>query len=252
MQNLYQSAKKVTKISSAMNRLQQFMDSRETVQIEAGGFETFEKELHRIITEVEREALASELSRYDIDMPVVEIGGVSYRRVVRCSQKYQGVAGSFSVTRSLYSNRQSGERAVNPMELQAGIIEGYWTPSAARQASYAVAHLTPHECEKLFGVFENMKPSKSSLDRLPRKLNGQWEKRRKEYDTALCAMSEIPDAAVKMAVSLDGVMIPMKDGKRKEKRVAAERAGKRTRGPAGNNVTGRRWRLADSRMLILV
>ena len=36
-----------------------------------------------------------------------------------------------------------------------------------------------------------------------------------------------------MAVSLDGVMVPMKAGQRKEKRAAAAAAGKPTRGPAG-------------------
>lgn len=234
MQKIYQTVSQVSPSSSAIAKLQHFLDNRCESEVENGGFDYFEKQLHQMITEVEREALADELSRYDIDMPVVEIEGEPYRRVCRSSKEYQGVAGTFSVERSLYSNRKAGERAVCPMELQAGIIERYWTPSAAKQASYAVAHLTPHECEKLFGVLENMTPSKSSLDRLPKKLGGQWERNRKANEAVLCKTSKVPDTAAIMAVSLDGVMVPMKDGKRKEKRAAAEIAGKRTRGPAGN------------------
>ncbi|ETW92306.1 MAG: hypothetical protein ETSY2_53795 [Candidatus Entotheonella gemina] len=60
-----------------------------------------------------------------------------------------------------------------PLELGAGIIEGYWTPLAAKQASWAVAHLTPQESEELFDMLGNMTPSKSTLDRLPKALNGQ-------------------------------------------------------------------------------
>ena len=43
----------------------------------------------------------------------------------------------------------------------------------------------------------------------------------------------VPDNAVTVAASLDGVMLPMKDGKRQEKRVQSIADGKRTRGPAG-------------------
>ena len=54
------------------------------------------------------------------------------------------------------------------MELQAGLVEGRWTPHAAKQAT--VSHLTPGEGEELFQMFGGLKPSKSSLDRLPKSL----------------------------------------------------------------------------------
>ena len=60
----------------------------------------------------------------------------------------------------------SAERAVVPMELRAGIVEGHWTPLAARQASRVVAQMTPSEGEALLRELGNMAPSKSSLDRL--------------------------------------------------------------------------------------
>lgn len=45
--------------------------------------------------------------------------------------------------RTLY--RAGCEQAVVPLELRAGIIGGHWTPLAAHQASFLVAHLTPRE-----------------------------------------------------------------------------------------------------------
>ena len=59
-----------------------------------------------------------------------------------------------------------------PLELRAGIIEGAWTPLAAKQATWVVAHLTPKEGEELFDLLGNMTPSKSTLDRLPKALSG--------------------------------------------------------------------------------
>jgi hypothetical protein len=235
MQKIQQRTEKVTINDSALSKLQDFIQQRKSMPLEVVGFEQFEKQLHQLVGELEKELAAEELSRYDIDMPVIEIEGVPYRRVNRCFKEYIGVAGKITVERSLYSDRRNADRAICPLEKQAGIIEGNWTPTAAKQAAFAVAHMSPHECEKLFRILDNMKPSKSSLDRLPKKLNYKWEEKREEYDVVLCEKQSIPDEASTMAVSLDGVMIAMKDGKRKEKRAAAEEEGKRTRGPAGNS-----------------
>ena len=72
-----------------------------------------------------------------------------------------------------------------------------------------------------------MTPSRSTLDRLPKELSERWERQRAEFEQSLRLTEEVPQEAVIVAVSLDGVMVPMKAGQRKEK------AGKPTRGPAG-------------------
>ena len=57
------------------------------------------------------------------------------------------------------------------LELRAGIIGGHWTPRAAHQASFLVAHMTPREGAETLRELGNMNPSKSSLDRLPKQLS---------------------------------------------------------------------------------
>ena len=52
------------------------------------------------------------------------------------------------------------------------------------------------------------------------------------------AQERVPAEAVSMAVSLDGVMVPMKNGGRQAKRAQAAEEGKYTRGPAGNKEVG--------------
>jgi len=52
----------------------------------------------------------------------------------------------------------SGGHALYPLQIQDGIVEGYWTPLAAKQGSWAVAHLTPKESEELFEMLGNMTP----------------------------------------------------------------------------------------------
>ena len=66
----------------------------------------------------------------------------------------------------------------------------------------------------MFRELGQMRPSKSSLDRLPKALGRQWEGQREAFEAALREGGEVPDEAVTVAVSLDGAMVPMKDAKR--------------------------------------
>ncbi|MDQ3566088.1 MAG: hypothetical protein M3436_19040 [Pseudomonadota bacterium] len=67
-----------------------------------------EHELHEYFVAAEREALAKELARLDVDLPAVTLEGELYRRVVRCQETYVSAAGPVQVMRSLY-RRGRGE-----------------------------------------------------------------------------------------------------------------------------------------------
>jgi hypothetical protein len=94
--------------------------------------------------------------------------------------------------------------------MQAGIVDGYWTPLAARQGVWVTAQLPPAEGEALFRELGNMAPSKSSLDRLSRELGEGWEAHRQGFEASLCEAITVPPGAVSVSASLDGVMVPMK------------------------------------------
>ena len=62
----------------------------------------------------------------------------------------------------------------------------------------------------------NMTPSKSSLDRLPKALSARWEAQRPQFEARVREETlEVADTACTVAVSLDGVMAPMKTGARR-------------------------------------
>jgi hypothetical protein len=60
--------------------------------------------------------------------------------VLREEKTYLTCAGSVKVERSLYRGPDGDN--ICPLELQAGIIEGSWTPSAARMGYYVTALLS--------------------------------------------------------------------------------------------------------------
>ncbi|AUX39936.1 uncharacterized protein SOCE26_013310 [Sorangium cellulosum] len=221
----------------ALDVLKTFIQEREG-KPPAGDFGAFERDLRSKMAEVERDLVAEELERLDVDAPVVLIDGVPHRRVLRCEETYLSAAGPVRVERTLYSTRRDGERAVSALELRAGIVEKYWTPLAAEQAVFMVAHMTPQESEALCAKLGHMQPSKSSLDRLPKQLGGEWEAQRESFEKTVRAGDIVPVEAVTVAVSLDGVLVPMRDGGREEKRARTSAEGRPASGPAGYQEVG--------------
>lgn len=199
-------------------------------------FEGFERELHAVFMDAECESIAEELERLDVNQPQLLIEGQKHHRVLRSSETYTSAAGPVKVWRTLY--RRGRDAAVVPLELRAGIVAGQFTPRAARQGLWAVAHLTPQEAEDWFREVGNMSPSKSSLDRLPKQCSMHWETQREDFEAQLREAMTVPEAAVTVAVSLDGVMTPMKDGARAAKREQGVAEGKHTQGPAGYQEVG--------------
>lgn len=200
-----------------------------------GDFEHFERDLHRRVMAWEAEVVGQQLARYDLDAPEIEIDGEIFRWKMKSEQEYCGQAGTFKVTRSLYVPRFGGGKAICPLELGAGIVGGSWTPLAARLMARAVASTTPNEAEQLFDELGGMKPSSSSLDRLPKRLSEEWEESRTDFEAEIRSQEQIPAEAVSVAVSLDGVQLPMKDGEREAKR---SKENKLPQGPAGYKEVG--------------
>ena len=65
-------------------------------------FERMERELRALFAEAEREVVGETLERLDVDLPIVEMEGRRYRRVLRSHATYTSAAGAVEVHRTLY------------------------------------------------------------------------------------------------------------------------------------------------------
>lgn len=196
-------------------------------------FEDFEQELHKLVMELECEMMSEELRRYDISVKEIRVEEKIYRRG-RCStETYLTAAGCVTVARHLYVDIDG--KSICPLEISSGMIAGYFTPRAARQGAFAMALLTPGESEAMFSEIGNMQPSRSSLDRLVKVLSPHWEERRAVWEGQLRQMETVPASAKVMAISVDGVMSPIRGADKKEK---AEQPGKHASGPTGYKEVG--------------
>ncbi|MBI3362410.1 MAG: hypothetical protein HY023_15020, partial [Chloroflexi bacterium] len=219
--------------SPALHRLGQFVRAHQQARPgSAPNFEQFERELHEQVMAVERELLTAELAGYDVDAEHIEVSGIAYHPVWVDTETYLTAAGEVRVERHLYRPAGHNAKSICPLELRVGIVDGYWTPRAARQGAWVVAQLTPGEAEALFIELGSMFPSRSTLDRLPRELSRHWETKRQAWEVALRAQETVSEAAASVAFSLDGVMVPMK-AKAAERVAKQAEAGKHASGPAG-------------------
>src|SRR5512133_2244274 len=197
--------------SAANRRLNAFIAyRREQFGEETHNFERFEQELHALIMALEGELVGEELSRYDLEAEEIEVESKVYQVGVSLPETYLCAAGLVTVNRHLYHPTHEAGKSICPLELRVGIIGGYFTPRAARQGAFVMAHLTAGESEAVFGEVGNMRPSRSSLDRLPKELSPHWEQHREAWEMQLRQRETIPSAAKTMALSVDGVMAPMR------------------------------------------
>ena len=170
--SLSHSVQIADKPNDSLNSIVQFLDTINDVPQTYGSFEKAEQAIRALVVELEKSMVQETLSHYDINTSTVVRNGQVYHRVLRQNKTYTSAAGPIKVERSLY--RAEGQ-CICPLELQAGIVEGYWTPTAARLGCYVTAQLSPYQGEKLFQEFGQLKPSKSALSRLSTQLGETWE-----------------------------------------------------------------------------
>ena len=206
-----------------------------------GSFGDFERELGARMRAVENDIKAAQLARYDVDAPVIRVGGQELRRCLEKEPKtYRSASGPVTVARNLF-RPSGGGKSVCALDLRAGIIGGLCTPVLARQVSYAMGHMTSTETAALFVELGVEGPSSSTCDRIPKVVGKAWERNREQWEAALREQEEIPAEAEVMAVSLDGVMVPDKEAQREAKVKREEtkkNLGKATGGPAGYREVG--------------
>jgi len=233
------SSVSATVSAKPLEKLKAFLETTHVDPKKPHSFSDFERELNVQFAELKRAVLAKEMARCDVDTDAIVVEGRTLRRVLRRSQTYMTTAGEVSVERTLYKDRTDEDaRCVSPMELTLGVVGGFWTQGAARQALWVVAQMTPKKSAELFRRLGVMTPSSSSLDRLPKLVSGRWEEDREHFEATLRDGFQVPEGTTTVAVSLDGVYAPMEDSDVTRRRTEAAEEGRLTKGPLGYREIG--------------
>lgn len=208
-------------------------DWKMTTDKDAESFASLEEQLEELFRSAHREAIGEALAAAaDVDASAVVYEGRECRRVLVSSKEYMTSAGPVTVRRALFRDRTTSTPAFASLDKRVGVVDGFWTPRAARNALWMVTQMVPAKAAEALGRLTPMTPSKSTLQRLPTSVSSRWEEGRAEFEQSLIAAQEIPQGTFTLAVSLDGVYAPI-DGEEShvEKREAKHAKGEAARGP---------------------
>jgi len=222
--------------TSAFSKLTVLLETRFALgtAVAASQQAEFEVGLREAMTALERDIHAADLSRLDVDDEGLIVDGERFRRL---SKKTRGIvhtiSGPVEIERSVYRARGGhGGKTICPLEMRLGLVDGRWTSSAAEMACRYMAATTSKESAELIALAGGMKPSPAHLDRLPKAVSAAWENNREKFEAAVreSEVTRLPSPALVSLIflSLDGVMVPMKDAPR------TPGVGKQGTGPKGH------------------
>ena len=193
--------------------------------------EAYEGQLKAVLDAAGRQDMREYLSS-QTETEAFEEDGVRWRVALRDDKRVMTIFGWVEIERDLFRGMRNGPTRCLVAE-RANLIDGKWTPRAAKVASISTTELSFERSEQFFEQLGGMAPSKTLLLCLDRYLSELWEKDREAHDQHVREASEIPAEAVACAVSLDGVMINMVASDRAEKKARAKAAGRAAKGPSG-------------------
>lgn len=220
--------------------LQALMDARAMVPADeaARTQPDFERAFYAGLMRLGRAGMTMDLERLDVDADGVEVDGERFRRRAgKTTGHYMTSMGKVEVQRSTYRARGGhGGRTIAPLELRLGLVDGHWTLAAAEIGLAFMAAVPSEASASLLEMIGGMCPSASHLDRLPKRINEVWETHREVLEEAVreSAKTDLPsvEEVARIAVSLDGIMVPMKDAPRERS------PNKQASGPKGHREVG--------------
>ncbi len=242
---------KSTRLERALRAVDEFRQDVAKTEPDKLDLRELEREAQRRLHAVGKELIAEVLARADTKAPVITVAGEQWGNRRESPATYTSLFGNVEVVRATYQ-RGGGGRVVVPLELRLGLVEKRYTPQVARVLTRAIALMTAEEAEGLLAETGVASVSQSTLHRVPHAVAARYEQRRQEINDELRESDEVPDAAVTVQVSLDGVMVPQ-DGelaKPRGRKTTAPRAPRheqrygavRTSNPSQEDgVSGRAW-----------
>lgn len=210
-----------------------------------------ERRVQQVVHALGCELMREVFMRADVKEPEVVVNGQRWGNRRESEAPYVTKFGDIRVSRGIYSQAGGGPVVV-PMELRLGIVERRYTPGVARVLCRAIASMPAEEAAGLLQEAGIAVVSVSTLKRVPKSIAARYETQREEINAELRAAEQVPDEAVTVQVSLDGVMVPQ-DGEHAKPRGRETSSPKAPRhetrygpvnieGPANDDgLSGRSW-----------
>ena len=174
-------------------------------------FAAGERELGERMAELECGAVGQMLGALDEEAPRVEAHGKSWRRLnMDTEQTYFALRGPVRLKRSLYrEERVRNGVTMVPVELRAGIVDGRYTPAAARGLAHLNQAMPSREADEVACSLGVLPFSRSTQFRGAVAVGDQWATLESESSAEILEQLTLPDDAFSVALSVDRASMPM-------------------------------------------
>jgi len=181
-----------------------------------GGFWQVEKQFSEAMIAFACQVLPVLLELYDHGAKYVEYDGEIWRRgTEKKTATYRSIWGEIEVQRWVYLRRgECGGRQLVPLDHQAGVIEGEWTPHCGEAISRLTQSVPSREAVANMEVVGLAPYSRSSFDRVSETVGETWEEHRIELEEEVIEAIDIPEEAAAISVAYDRVRIQMDETQR--------------------------------------
>ncbi len=150
-----------------------------------------------------------------MDATCLEIDGERYRRHISCTVRYHSLCGSVEISRATYRKASVRNGAtVVPLDLVTGMVEGA-TPALAYRIALGDAQCPGRQWEQQLVASHRRPPSRSTLERIAKKLGGAIKAASPSILRVVRAQEELTADAHAISMGLDRTTIPMEEPLRK-------------------------------------
>jgi hypothetical protein len=188
-------------------RVREFCEKVRSGEVSSHSLMRLEEGVREDLDAIGREAIKQALRSADFDDSEVWINGVQHGRVRRFTETVHTSFGGVSVDKTSY--RKDGDSPpVAAMDKALGLVEGGYTPKAAKITCLLTALVVREDVVKIVGEFGGMSMGSATLYRVPQVVMARYEVRRPQLEKVVGERSIIPPTAVTVQFGLDGVMVP--------------------------------------------
>lgn len=152
-------------------------------------------------------ATAEALSRFDTDGTPIEIGDIKWTARTRSNKTYHTPYGTVNVERHVYQTSKGGKIHC-PLESSAKIIQNA-TPRMAKMLSSKYARLNANEVRSDLEDNHGCRISNCYLQNVTDQVGAIAQAKEEVWEYAT---PELDEAVKVIGISLDGAMVPMRDG----------------------------------------
>jgi len=141
---------------------------------------------------------------------VLDCEGHRYRFKSATTKTWLTPFGLASVTRR-YFQQDTGGLGIIPIDEACGMVDRYCTPDVEQMVAFSGALMVPREVETLLGMALPHGPSTTAIGRVIRDVGRFVENHEEQIEQAMTSEAPLSDQGDVLAVSQDGVMIPMRE-----------------------------------------